>query len=332
MSRRRSRPSTSRPPHGDSIPIEERPAREVTHVCAVAGHARRRQDPQSRLRRHAGPLHHGDRHREGHRAARFHDEPAAAVQRAAAASRVGVVARAHPRRRELVRRDRRGGRRRDRRARQALARPLQRHRLAGRAAPRVGRRRPRARLAPAPARHLRRARAGAGRRRHRLARSRRGRGDAGARPGRLAARRAAGGQVGGAVARAAARAGPSPRRPYRVADPPQRPAAAAGGRPGRLGRPHQPLPDARRRRIPPDRPHPRRRGGGGLRQGRQAPRPRVSGRAGDRSRVQGRQRSRLRPAAGQDHAQGSRHPDRSASARPASRRRSSTAPTSASAA
>ena len=32
---------------------------------AVAGHAGRRQDPQSRLRRHAGALHHGDRDGEG---------------------------------------------------------------------------------------------------------------------------------------------------------------------------------------------------------------------------------------------------------------------------
>ena len=213
-----------------------------------------------------------------------------------------------------MRRDRGRGRRGDRRARQAVARPLQRHRLAGRDAPGVGRRRPRARLAPAPARHLRRARARPRRRRRRLARPRRGRGHAGARPGRVAARRrlqaaksvalslglplVAVHHLAGHIESLFLHNGPLP-LPAVV-------LVVSGGHTSLYLMP-------RRRRVPPDRPHPRRRGGRGLRQGGQAARPRLPGRAGDRPRVQGRQRSRLRPAAVQDHAQGphagaGRHP------------------------
>ena len=48
---------------------------------AVAGHAGRRQDPQSRLRRHAGALHHRDRDGEGdRRAPTITTTPAAAVR------------------------------------------------------------------------------------------------------------------------------------------------------------------------------------------------------------------------------------------------------------
>ncbi len=75
-------------PHGGGIPIEERPAREVTHVGGVAGHAGRRGHPQSGLRRDAGALHHRDHHREGHRPPRLHDQPAAAVRGSRARARL----------------------------------------------------------------------------------------------------------------------------------------------------------------------------------------------------------------------------------------------------
>ena len=68
-------------PDGDAHPDRGAAGARGHARRAVAGHAGRRRDPQSRLRRHAGALHHGDRDGEGHRAARLHDQPAAAVQR-----------------------------------------------------------------------------------------------------------------------------------------------------------------------------------------------------------------------------------------------------------
>ena len=271
-------------PHGGGIPIEERPAREVTHVGGVAGHAGRRQDPQSGLRRHAGALHH--RRSSPRRASPVPTTPPAcrdcsrrprrSVRGTAGGRRLlvaspvlilGVESSCDETAAAVV--EETGAPDKPWRVRSnVIASQVALHREWGGVVPELASRQ-----------HLRDicgvARAGAGRRRRRLARSRRGRGHAGAGPGRLAAGRPAGGQVGGAVARPAAGRRPSPRRPHRVADPAQRAAAAAGGRARRLGRPHQPLPDAGRRRVPPDRPHPRRRGGGGLRQGRQAARPRA---------------------------------------------------------
>ena len=68
-------------PNGERIPIEERPAREVTHVgpSQVTPDGAKIRNPG--LRRHAGALHHGDRDREGHRAARLHGDPAGGCSR-----------------------------------------------------------------------------------------------------------------------------------------------------------------------------------------------------------------------------------------------------------
>ena len=107
--------------------------------------------------------------------------------------------------------------------------------------------------------------------------------DARARAGRLAARRRVVRQVARRLARAAAGAGAPPRGPHRVALPPQRPPAAASRGARRVGRAHEPLRGDRTRAYQLAGPHARRCGGGGLRQGREAARARVSGRAGDRS-------------------------------------------------
>ena len=66
----------------------------------------------------------------------------------------------------------------------------------------------------------------------------------------------------------------------------------AGPGPRGLGWPHQPLPRARGGTYRPARPHTGRRRRRGVRQGRQAPWPRLSRRAGHRPAVAGRQRSR----------------------------------------
>ena len=57
-------------PEGELIPIEERDQREVTHFGTVAADARGREDPQSRVRRHAAPLHRRHHHRARHLRAR----------------------------------------------------------------------------------------------------------------------------------------------------------------------------------------------------------------------------------------------------------------------
>ena len=79
--RRPSRPSTSRPPPAPASRSRSAPAEEVTHVAgrrvAPEGVAR----PQPRLRRHAAPLRHGHRLREGRRAAAVRGEPARAGRR-----------------------------------------------------------------------------------------------------------------------------------------------------------------------------------------------------------------------------------------------------------
>ena len=106
--------------------------------------------------------------------------------------------------------------------------------------------------------------------------------------------------VGVSFAKAAAAAagvplvgGASPGRPHRVAGAAERRAAAAGGRAGRVGRTHQPVSDRASRRLSAAQPHPRRCGGGGVRQGGEAARAGLSGRAG---------RSIAWPAAGNDRA------------------------------
>ena len=50
-------------PTGEQIPIEERPAKEVTHSRRQAGNARRRGHPQPGLRRDPGQVHRRDHHR-----------------------------------------------------------------------------------------------------------------------------------------------------------------------------------------------------------------------------------------------------------------------------
>ncbi len=80
---------------------------------------------------------------------------------------------------------------------------------------------------------------------HRLARRRRAGRDAGPRPGRLAPGRRVVREGGGVGARQAARRRQSPRRPHRVDLARTRADPAAGGRAGRLGRAHQPVPGRR---------------------------------------------------------------------------------------
>ena len=172
---------------------------------------------------------------------------------------------------------------RDRRSGASLADPLERRRVAGGDPPRVGRRRAGARVAPARPRHLRRRRSARWRRR----------GATGADVDAVAVTQGPGlvGSllVGVAFAKAlawarrpAGRPRPSPRRPHRVAGPRTRRAAAAGCRPRRLGRAHQPVSRAGAGRLPAGRPDARRCGGGGVRQGGEAAGARLSGRSGDR--------------------------------------------------
>ena len=240
-----------RTPDGAHIPIEERNAREVTHVGGVAGRAGRREDLEPGVRRDAAPVHRRHHHRARHLPGAVHRVAEERVRGEGA--RVGheahetpvrgiaFVWRSDPRHRNLLRRDVGRRRRRDRRRGEAVGDPLERRRLAGGDPSRVGRRRAGARLAPAHPRHLRRRRARAGRGGIDLARPRRRRGHAGARPRRLAARRRVvreGGRRGG---RPAAGRRPPPRGPHRVARAAERRAAAAVGRPRRLRRPHQPV-------------------------------------------------------------------------------------------
>ena len=87
---------------GSRIPIEERPAKEVTHVgsnqIAPAGAS----DSQPRVRRHAAPLHHRHRHRPRHLPSAVHQDP----------RRRGLEpGDGGPRHRNVLRRNRRCGRR-----------------------------------------------------------------------------------------------------------------------------------------------------------------------------------------------------------------------------
>ena len=151
------------------------------------------------------------------------------------------------RNRNVVRRDRRGSPRRDRRSRPPLGDPLEHRGVTDGDPPRVGRRRAGACLAAARARHLRRGRSGPGAGGRVDGGSRRRGGDAGARPRRLAARRCRVREGVRLGARDSGRARASSRRPHRVARPGTRRAAASGRRSRRVGRAHQPLSDHRAR-------------------------------------------------------------------------------------
>ena len=178
--------------------------------------------------------------------------------------------------------------------------------LTGRHTPRVGRRGPRARVPPACAGHLRRGRSGPRRRRQDVERARRHRRHAGARPRGIAAGRCRLRQGRRRVDRRAAARRASSGRAHRVPRCRGRPDAAAGSGPRRLGGAHEPVPHDRcgwRRTVPPpDRPHPGRRRGGGVRQGRITSRPRLSGRTGHRSDRANRRRPRRRVSRGADDA------------------------------
>ena len=283
-------------PTATHIPIEERDQREVTHFGRLAADARRRATSairRSTSRRTAtSPA--------SSRETRHHSAPPYSRRRCAEAQRVrrtACVVRetmllAH---RDLLRRDRGGRRRRDRRSRRSPWRSRSNVVASQVDDPsRVGRRRPRAGVAAARARHLRRRRSGARRCRRRLdaiwARSR----SRGARPRRVAARRRGVRQGAGLGARHAARAGAPPGRPHRVARAGARRAAAAGGGARRVGRTHQPVSRPGARALSVDRPDARRCGGGGVRQGGEAARPGLSGRTGHRPAGARGQRSRVR--------------------------------------
>ena len=181
-------------PDGSRIPIEERNAREVTHVggSQLAPDGALVWNPAFDVTPHqliAGIITERGIFR-------------AAVHRVAegAPSTAPGVDRADARHRDVVRRDGRRGRRGNRRAGAPVGDPLERRRVAGVDPPGMGRRRAGARLASAHSRHLRRGRARARRRRRSLDRSRRDRGDAGARAGRLAAGRRVVREGGGGAA------------------------------------------------------------------------------------------------------------------------------------
>ena len=83
-------------PDGTRIPIEERNAREVTHIGSIAADARRRADPQPRLRRDAGQVRHGDHHRARHRAAAVPRIAARGSDRRRSALHAGLRLRVEP--------------------------------------------------------------------------------------------------------------------------------------------------------------------------------------------------------------------------------------------
>ena len=66
-------------PSGEDIPIEERPAHEVTHLAGQRDRPRGHARAQPRLRRHAAPLRHRDRLRAWRGPAALRGEPATAV-------------------------------------------------------------------------------------------------------------------------------------------------------------------------------------------------------------------------------------------------------------
>ena len=139
--------------------------------------------------------------------------------------------------RDVVRRDRRCRRQRGRRD------PLERRRLAGRAARALRRRRARGRIAPPPRARHSGDRAGARRRRGRARRRRRGRRHGAARADRRAARRRLRGEGARVGASPAARPRRPPARPRRVALPASARSRAAVHLPARERRAH----DAARR-------------------------------------------------------------------------------------
>ena len=227
------------------------------------------------------------------------------------AIRLPAMVDADPRHRNLLRRNLGRGRRGDRRRGEAVGDPLQRRRLAGRDPSRVGRRRARARVAPAHPRHLRRRRARAGRRR--------------SPPGAISApspsRRA---RAWSARCSSACR---SPRRRRLRAGLPLVAVHHLAGHIESLvlQNGELPLPAVvlvvsgghtslylveRPGTYQLLEPHARRCGGRGVRQGRQAARPRLSGRAGDRSAREDGQRPRGRAA---DDAPDARRSKRAAS-------------------
>ena len=111
--------------------------------------------------------------------------------------------------------------------------------------------------------------------------------------GRLAADRRRVREGRGRRRRLAARRGPSSGRPHRIARAAERRAAAAGASSSSCPGGHTSLYLVERPgRYRAAQPHARRCGGRGVRQGREAARPRLSGRTGDRSSGQDRERPR----------------------------------------
>ena len=247
---RRSRPSISTTPDGSGIPIEERNDREVTHVGAA------RLTPEgARIRNPAfdvtpGALRHGHRHRAAASRAPPYDESLAAlIARRVARSQplnrdrmmiLGIETSCDETAAAVVEETGDAG--------AAVARPLERRRVAGRRSTASG-----AASCPSCPRASTSATSAAWsssaleRRRRRLARYdaiavTQGPGLVGSLLVGSALR-----QVAGLGARRAARAGAPPGRPHRVAGPRRRRDAAAGGGAGRVGRAHQPLPRAARR-------------------------------------------------------------------------------------
>ena len=210
---RRSRRSIWRRRTARTIPIEERNAKEVTHLgptrLTPAGRAR----PQPRVRRHAEQVRDGHHHRARHRPRPVHrvacrswstikaSDPFAGmlilgIETSCDETSAAVVSET--------------GRR--------LVDRLEHRRVAGRDPSRMGRRRSRAGVAAAHPRHLRRRPHGARHGAHvDLDRPRRRRRHAGTRPCGLAAGRRVVCEVSGGVAGSSARARPPPGRPYRIA-------------------------------------------------------------------------------------------------------------------
>ena len=306
-----------RTPDGAHIPIEERNAREVTHVGGVAGRAGRRAGLESGVRRDAAPLHRRHHHRARHlpgavrrvaeeafeRRRQLARKPSRAER---ASGSVCHAALCDPRHRNLLRRDVRRRRRRDRRrgdgpGRSARTSSRRRWRSIASGAASC----PSSRRASTSATSAASSSARWPTRRLDLARPRRDRRHAGPRPRRVAARRRVvregRGRRGGPAARRRAPSG----RPHRIARAAERRAAAAVGRARRLRRPHQPVSRRAPGALPAAQPHARRCGGRGVRQGGEAARPRLSGRAGHRSAGEDRQRSRGRAADDAADARGS---------------------------
>ncbi len=193
---------------GAAIPIEQRNAREMTHLGStrIAPEGASVWNPASTSRRHR--LVAGIITEKGIARPPYPESLRAAVRDEADERILGIETSCDETAAAVVSTTGRSG--------AALADRLERDRLAGRNPPRVGRRRPGDRVAPARARHLRRRRARAGGRRRRLAGHRRDRGDAGAGPRRVAARRRLVREGRGRGARQADRRRPSSGRAHRI--------------------------------------------------------------------------------------------------------------------